>query len=74
MNVNSRRVAIAGLLVAAALIWVLVDGPVEGPTLLVLGHGHGVTVADLASVVAVVFAAAVLLTGRRRTPRQRQRG
>ena len=38
---------------AAALIWVLVNGPVEGPTLLVLAPSHGITVADLPSLAAL---------------------
>jgi hypothetical protein len=43
-------------LVAAAGVWVLVNGPVEGPVLLVLTPSHGITVADLPSIVALVIA------------------
>lgn len=53
-----RRVA-AGTLVAAGLVWILVNGPVEGATLVVLTYNHGITVADLASVAA--FAAGGVL-------------
>ncbi|MFC5063059.1 hypothetical protein [Actinomycetospora atypica] len=42
----------AGLAVLAG-IWVLVNKPVEGPTLLVLSPSHGVTFADLLSLVAL---------------------
>ena len=43
-------------LAAAAGGWVLVNGPVEGPVLLVLTPSHGITVADLPSIVALVIA------------------
>jgi hypothetical protein len=52
-------------LVAAAVIWVLVNGPVEGPTLLVLAPSHGITVADLLSVCALVIAGLLLCSSRR---------
>jgi hypothetical protein len=48
-------------LVAAAAIWVLVNGPVEGPVLLVLTPSHGITVADLPSLAALVIAAVLLV-------------
>jgi hypothetical protein len=48
-------------LVAAAGVWVLVNGPVEGPVLLVLTPSHGITVADLPSMVALVIAGLLLL-------------
>jgi hypothetical protein len=37
-------------LLALSVLWVLVNGPMEGATLIDLGGGHGVTAADLASV------------------------
>ena len=55
-----RRRLVAVGLVAAALIWVLVNGPVEGPTLLVLAPSHGITVADLPSVAGLVIAGLLL--------------
>jgi hypothetical protein len=51
-------------LVAAALIWVLVNGPVEGPVLLVLAPSHGITVADLPSLAALVIAGLLLFSTR----------
>jgi hypothetical protein len=44
------------LTVGFAILWVLVNKPVEGPTVLTLSRGHGVTVSDLVSVVAVAIA------------------
>jgi hypothetical protein len=61
VRVSRRRRLVAGLLVAAAVAWVFVNKPVEGPTLLVLTHTDGVTVADLASVAAVVAAVFVVM-------------
>ena len=55
-----RRTWVAMALVAAAALWVLVNGPVEGPVLLVISPSHGVTVADLASIGAVVVAGVIL--------------
>lgn len=40
----------AAVLLALSVLWVLVNGPMEGATLVNLGGGHGVTAADLASV------------------------
>ena len=40
----------------AAVLWAAVNGPVEGPTLLVVSSGHGLTLGDLPSVVAVITA------------------
>lgn len=48
------------MLLVLALVWILVNGPVEGPVLVDVTPGHGLTVADLpalaAGVVAVVLA------------------
>ena len=68
VGATTRRVVTAGLLVVCAVIWVLVNGPIEGPTLLVLSPDHGVTLSDLASVAAVVVAAALLVGCLRRRP------
>ncbi len=59
------RTVVALALVVFAVIWVLVNGPFEGPTLVVVTPDHGLTVADLLSLVAFAVAAVVLLTGRR---------
>jgi hypothetical protein len=48
------------VLVIAGVVWALVNGPVEGPVLLTLAPGMGLTVADLLSVVFFGAAAAVL--------------
>jgi hypothetical protein len=61
---RGRRV-LAGVLVVLAVVWVLVNEPVEGPTLLVLTRTHGITAADLLSVAAVLVAIGLLLPRRR---------
>lgn len=60
------RVVTAAALVVGAVIWVLVNGPVEGKVLVVLDRNHGITVADLLSVAAVLVAGQLLLSTRRR--------
>jgi hypothetical protein len=40
----------------AAAVWLPVNGPVEGPVLLVVTPSHGLTVADLLSAVALLAA------------------
>ena len=59
MEFSGRRVLMAILLVIAAVIWVRINGPVEGRTLLVLSQNHGITVADMLSVVALAMAAVI---------------
>ena len=56
----------AALLVVVAVLWLFVNGPVEGPVLVVLDAQHGVTTADLVSVFAVLLAGALLVSCRRR--------
>jgi len=53
------RLALAVLLVVAAVVWLRVDEPVEGPVLVELSQNHGVHVADLLSVAMVLLAAAI---------------
>jgi hypothetical protein len=60
-----RRRVLAGVLVVFAVVWVFVNAPVEGPTLLVLTSTHGITAADLLSVAAVLVAVGLLLPRRR---------
>lgn len=60
-----RRTVVAVVLLVAAGIWFLVNGPVEGRTLVVVTPEHGLTVADLFSLVALAAAAVLLLTSRR---------
>jgi hypothetical protein len=49
-------------LIAAAVIWLLVNAPVEGRVLLVLTPDHGITVADLPSFAAIVVAGLILVS------------
>ncbi|MEJ2871973.1 hypothetical protein WCD74_29735 [Actinomycetospora sp. OC33-EN08] len=50
------RLLLALGLVVVAAVWVAVNKAVEGPTLLVITSRHGLTVADLLSVAALVTA------------------
>ena len=53
----TKRRFLALAIVVAGVIWLLINKSVdEGPTLLVLGEGHGVTAADLPSFAAFVVA------------------
>ena len=50
-------------LVLAAIVWVFVNGRVpEGRVLLVITASHGVTLADLPSIVAIIVAALLFLS------------
>jgi hypothetical protein len=51
----------AAQLITAAVIWVRVNGPVERPVLLVLTPFHGITLADLPSLAALVIAGLLLV-------------
>jgi hypothetical protein len=64
----SDRTGRAGALVLAALavVWTLVNNPMEGPLLLFLTREHGVTGADLTSLAAFAIAAYRFLTTPRR--------
>ncbi len=59
----ARRRVLAVLLVVAAGVWVVVNKAVEGPTLLVITSRHGLTVADLFSIAALVTAGHLLRRG-----------
>ena len=59
-SIRRRRWLAVGL-AAAAAVWVLINGPVDGPVLLVFAPGHGLHVADLPSVVAFVTAGLLFL-------------
>ena len=58
--------AVAGSRVAAwatlgtALLWPFVNRPMEGPVLLVVGQGHGLTVSDLLAPAGVLLSIVVL--------------
>jgi hypothetical protein len=56
MVFSARRLLLAALLVIAAVIWARINKPVEGRTLLELTSNHGVTTADLLSLVALAMA------------------
>lgn len=58
------KLTVAALLVVAAVLWVLFNGPVEGRTLIVVTPNHGLTEADLLSVAAVGLASILVLTDR----------
>jgi hypothetical protein len=49
------------LLAAVSLLWLLVNGPMEGPVLVVLSPDHGITGADLAGCAGLALAAARLV-------------
>lgn len=55
------RLGAALVLGALALIWLPVNSPVEGRTLFVLSWNHGVTEADLLTVLALAWAGLAVL-------------
>jgi hypothetical protein len=54
-----RRGAVA--LALLSVLWFVVNGPMEGPTLLVVTRAHGLTAGDLAGLVGLGLAAWQLL-------------
>lgn len=56
------------VLIVLCGLWLLVDKPVEGPVLIGISRGHGITLSDLLAPAGVALAAAVLY---RRGVRQR---
>jgi hypothetical protein len=50
---GSRLGALA--LIPLSAVWLVVNAPFEGPTLLVISYSHGITTADLLSVVALMI-------------------
>lgn len=65
MVFSARRLLLAALLVVAAVIWVRINKPVEGDVLLELTSRHGVTTADLLSLVALAMAVVIAWPSRR---------
>lgn len=57
----------AVVLVAMSVLWLLVNGPMEGRVLLAVTSGHGVTGADLAGLTGLALAAYRLLGPLRRS-------
>ncbi len=54
------------VLVVSAVLWPLPDHPLQGPILVSLSYQHGIHLADLLSIVAVVVA--LLPWNRRQSP------
>lgn len=54
-----RRFGLAGAvtLAAVSVLWFLVNGPMEGPVLLVVVSGHGLTGGDLSGLAGLGLAA-----------------
>jgi hypothetical protein len=46
-----------GVLAALSLLWLLVNGPMEGPVLAEVTRGHGLTGGDLAGLSGLALAA-----------------
>jgi hypothetical protein len=55
----SGRFGMAGAVALAGMsvLWLVVNGPMEGPTLVVLTRGHGITGGDLAGLAGLGLAA-----------------
>jgi hypothetical protein len=62
---SRTRTLAAAVLVAAAVVWPLVNSGMEGAVLVAFTPDHGLTLADLLSPAAVALAVLLLLTGRR---------
>ena len=43
-----------------AVVWLPVNKPLEGPVLVVISRGHGITLSDLLAPAGVAFAAVLL--------------
>jgi hypothetical protein len=56
------------LLILLCGLWLLVNKPLEGPVLVVVSRGHGITLSDLLAPAGIAFAAVLLY---RRGRRQR---
>lgn len=65
VNKRPRRLLLAAILLLAAVVWLPINSPVEGPVLLRISYNHGVHIADLLSVALAFAAALSLLTARR---------
>lgn len=72
LAVAGSRVA-AWITLGAALVWPFVNRPMEGPVLLIIGRGHGLTVSDLLAPAGLALSV-LALTGRlRRSAKGQQR-
>jgi hypothetical protein len=63
----SGRFGLAGaaMLAAISIVWLTVNGPMEGPVLVQLSATHGITGADLAGVAGLGLAAIQAVRARR---------
>ena len=52
-----HRVGGAAALAAMSLLWLLVNGPMEGPILVAVTAAHGITGGDLAGITGLALAA-----------------
>jgi len=52
------RIGLSAVVVSG--VWWLLNGPLEGPTLVFITYGHGFTLGDLAAVPGLLLGAAVL--------------
>jgi len=68
---RSRTAAVA--LALQSLAWLSVNGVAEGPVLLRLGADHGVVMADLLTVVGLIFAAVAFVRSSRDEDRSESR-
>ncbi len=53
--------AVAVLLLAASIVWLLVDSPIEGAVLVKVSRGHGLTSGDLLALPAATLAVALVV-------------
>ena len=58
----------AGAVAALSVLWLVVNGPMEGPVLVVFTREHGLTGGDLAGLVGLALAAGRLEAVRRSRP------
>lgn len=52
----------------AAMVWLVVNHPIEGRILLVVTPNHGLTEADLPALAALLVSGVLVLTARRSSP------
>jgi len=57
------------VLILLCVLWLLVNKPLEGPVLIVVSRGHGVTLSDLLAPAGMALAIAVLRHRRGRRSR-----
>lgn len=68
-GLSTRRGRVGAVVLAAAsLLWLLVNGPMEGPVLLEVTARHGLTGGDLAGLTGLALAGYRLVQRLRRRP------